>query len=244
MLGDTVSATRSATEAVRHLTPIEDSWGLVHAEAMLGAVANAEHRYADAAVALTRAAELSERLGFVGQAALHLTTLGRVQQRSGAPDQAADTLARAIQAATTGGDLRIAATARIHLARTLRGAGDELTARTLLEENDRWYRASGGGDGALLTRCLLAALSLEPGPGEAAVQDLHTVLDEARHHQDLETQTLALDALAHAAAARGDLPGAERLLQEADGLHAQVRHTLDDADRFDARIAREAPLRR
>ena len=244
MLGDTVSATRSATEAVRHLTPIEDSWGLVHAEAMLGAVANAEHRFADAAAALTRAAELSERLGFVGQAALHLTTLGRVQQRSGAPDQAADTLARAIQAATTGGDLRIAATARIHLARTLRGAGDEGTARTLLEENDRWYRASGGGDGALLTRCLLAALSLEPGTGEAAVQDLHTVLDEARRHQDLETQTLALDALAHAAAARGDQPGAARLLEEADGLHAQVRHTLDDADRFDARVAREAPLRR
>jgi hypothetical protein len=113
-------------------------------------------------------------------------------------------------AATTGGDLRIAATARIHLARTLRGAGDERTARTLLEENDRWYRASGGGDGALLTRCLLAALSLEPGSGEAAVQDLHAVLDEARRHQDLETQTLA----------------------------------LDDLDRFEARVAREAPLRR
>jgi predicted ATPase len=93
-VGDTVSATRAATEAVRHLTPIEDSWGLVHAEAMLGAVANAEHRFADADAALTRAAELSERLGFVGQAALHLTTLGRVQQRSGAHDQAAATLAR------------------------------------------------------------------------------------------------------------------------------------------------------
>ncbi|HEX7148423.1 MAG TPA: BTAD domain-containing putative transcriptional regulator, partial [Actinomycetota bacterium] len=223
MVGDTVSATGAATEAVRLLTPIEDSWGLVHAEAMLGAVANAEHRFGDAAAALTRAAELSERLGFVGQAALHLTTLGRVQHRSGAPDQAAGTLTRAIQAATTGGDLRIAATARIHLARTLRAAGDDGTARTLLEENDRWYRASGGGDGALLTRCLLAALSLEPVTGEAAVQDLHTVLDEARHHQDLETQTLALDALAHAAADRGDLPGAARLLEEADGLHAQVR---------------------
>jgi len=244
MVGDTASATRDATEAVRHLTPIEDSWGLVHAEAMLGVVANAEHRFADAAAALTRAAELSERLGFVGQAALHLTSLGRVQQRSGAPDQAADTLARAIQAATTGGDLRMAATARTHLARTLRGAGDRRTARSLLEENDRWYRASGGGDGALLTRCLLAALSLEPGTAEAAVQDLHTVLDEARQHQDLEAQILALDALAHAAAARGDQPGAALLLEEADGLHAQVRHTLDDADRFDAMVARGAPLRR
>jgi tetratricopeptide (TPR) repeat protein len=124
MLGDTPSATRDATEAVRLLTPIGDAWGMVHAEAMLGAVANAEHRFADAADALTRAAALSETLGFAGQAALHLTTLGRVQQRSGAPTQALDTLTRAIGAATTGGDLRIAATARIHLARGLRGAGD------------------------------------------------------------------------------------------------------------------------
>jgi ATP/maltotriose-dependent transcriptional regulator MalT len=212
-------------------------WGMVHAEAMLGAVANAEHRFTDAAAALVRAAALSETLGFVGQAALHLTTLGRVQQRSGTPDQALDTLTRAIQAATTAGDRRIAATARIHLARGLRGAGDEATARSLLEENDRWYRASGGGDGALLTRGLLAALSVEADT-EAAAQDLHSVLDEARHHHDLETQTLALDALARAAVTQGDPQRAAQLLQEADGLHAQVQHTLDDADRIDARTTR------
>jgi tetratricopeptide (TPR) repeat protein len=204
---------------------------------MLGAVANAEHRFTDAAAALTRAASLSETLGFVGQAALHLTTLGRVQQRSGAPDEARGTLNRAIQAATTGGDLRVAATARIHLARTLRSAGDQTTARALLEENNRWYRASGGGDGALLTRCLLAALAAGSGAG-AALQDLHAVLDEARRHQDLETQTLALDALARAAAARGDTAQSARLLEEADGLHAQIRHALDDADRIDASSAR------
>jgi predicted ATPase/DNA-binding SARP family transcriptional activator len=237
MLGDTGSATHAAIEAVRLLTPIGDAWGMVHAEAMLGAIANAEHRFGDAADALTRAAALSERLGFAGQAALHLTTLGRVQQRSGAPGQARDTLARAIQAAATAGDLRIAATARIHLARALRGAGDQATARTLLEANDRWYRASGGGDGALLTRCLLAALAAEQDD-QAAIADLQTVLEEARRHHDLETQTLALDSLARAAAAGGDLPGAARLLKEADGLHAQVRHTLDDADRVDAGTAR------
>jgi tetratricopeptide (TPR) repeat protein len=239
MLGDTPSATRDATEAVRLLTPIGDAWGMVHAEAMLGAVANAEHRFADAADALTRAAALSETLGFTGQAALHLTTLGRVQQRSGAPTQALDTLTRAIAAATSGGDLRIAATARIHLARGLRGVGDQAAARGLLEENDRWYQAAGGGDGALLTRCLLAALSAEPDPG-AAVGDLTSVLEEARRQHDLESQTLALDALARAAAANGDLPGAARLLEEADGLHAQVAHALDDADRVDASAARAA----
>ena len=239
MLGDTPSATGAATEAVQLLTPIGDAWGMVHAEAMLGAVANAEHRFGDAATALTRAAALSETLGFAGQAALHLTTLGRVQQRSGAPDQALDTLARAIQAATAAGDLRIAATARIHLARGLRGAGDEVMARTLLKENDRWYRASGGGDGALLTRCLLAALSVGPAAG-AAVRDLRAVLDQARRQHDLETQALALDGLARAAAALGDLAGAAQLLEEADGLHGQVRHVLDDADRVDAAAARQA----
>ena len=51
---------------------------------------------------------------------------------------------------------------------------------------------------------------------------------------------MALDALARAAAAKGDLPGAARLLEEADGLHAQVAHSLDDADRVDASAARAA----
>jgi hypothetical protein len=66
------------------------------------------------------------------------------------------------------------------------------------------------------------------------------VLDQARQQHDLETQALALDGLARAAAALGDLPGAARLLEEADGLHGQVRHALDDADRVDATAAREA----
>ena len=68
------------------MTPIGDSWGLVHADGMLGAVAHAEGRLDDATDALTRAAEDSARLGFLGQAALHLTTLGRVQQRAGHQD--------------------------------------------------------------------------------------------------------------------------------------------------------------
>jgi hypothetical protein len=106
MLGDTAAATRSATEAVRLLGPIGDAWGMVHAEAMLGAIANAEHRFGDAAAALDRVAALSEELGFAGQAALHLTTLGRVLQRAGDPRRASDTLARSAAAA---GDRPLAA---------------------------------------------------------------------------------------------------------------------------------------
>ena len=73
---------------------------------------------------------------------------------------------------------------------------------------------------------------------EAAVGDLQAVLEEARRHHDLETQTLALDALARAAVTQGDPQRAAELLHQADGLHPQVQHTLDDADRLDAEAVR------
>jgi len=231
MLGDTARATAAADEAVELLTPIGDSWGQVHAEGMLGAIAQAEHRLDDAARSLSRAAAASERLGFLGQAALHLTTLGRVQQRAGDRAAAVDTLDRAIVAANTSGDLRIAATARIHLARLLRAQGDHGTARTLLEQADRWYSASGGGDGALLARCLLAS-------GDDNTGDLEAVLTEARAAEDRGVQVFALDALARVAADQGDIGAARRLLQSADDLISGVRHVVDDVDRVDAHLAR------
>ena len=129
MLGDTEAATRHATEAVDLLTPIGDSWGLVHAQAMLGGIAQAQHRFEDAARSLTHAAEESRRLGFTGQAALHLASLARVQHRAGDTDAAVDTFERATEAAIAGGDRRLAATARLNLARLLRARGDGTAAR-------------------------------------------------------------------------------------------------------------------
>ena len=120
MVGDTAHAGQDANEVIHLLEPLEDSWGLVHAEAMLGAIAQAEHRFGDASEHLARAAAQSELLGFVGQAALHLASLGRVQQRAGDPQAAILTLNHAIVAATDSGDLRLAATARLHLARLMR----------------------------------------------------------------------------------------------------------------------------
>ncbi|WP_433046390.1 BTAD domain-containing putative transcriptional regulator [Dactylosporangium sp. CS-033363] len=210
MLGDTAGAARAAGEAAALLAPIGDPWGTLHAEAMLGAIAHAELRFADAAGALTRAADAADLLGFLGQAALHLTTLGRVQHRAGDPTAATATLHRAIAAANTSGDLRITATARLHLARILRTSGSRAEARELLRQNDLWYRAAGGGDGALLTRCLLAG----------SVPELEAVLAEARAAGDRETQVHALDALARRA--------------EADALAVTIPHLLDEADRLRA----------
>ncbi|MFG2500806.1 BTAD domain-containing putative transcriptional regulator [Streptomyces sp. NPDC048441] len=237
MLGDTTSATEAANEARQLLTPIGDSWALVHADGTLGVIAQADGRLDEAVVILTRAAAASERLGFLGQAALHLTTLGQVEQRAGNTQAAIETLQRALVAAGHSGDLRIAATARVNLARLVRASGQPDTALILLEQTDRWYRASGGGDGALLTRCLLASLSSATGSARAAEQ-LASVLEEALRTGDAEVQVLASDALARLAADRGDLTAAQRLLESADDLSSGIPHVLDDLDRIDARLAR------
>ncbi|MFN0281246.1 MAG: AfsR/SARP family transcriptional regulator [Kineosporiaceae bacterium] len=239
ILGATGDAARSAAEALELLTPLEDSWGIVHAEATLATVAQAEQRFTEAARALARAAASSEELGFVGQAALHLTRLGRVQQRAGDLDASVGTLRRAVRAAHAGGDLRLAATARTHLARARRAAGEDVDARELLEEADRWYRSSGGGDGALLTRCLLLSVTATADPA-GRVAELDDLLRRAADAHDLEVQVLARDALARHAVGRGDRARAGRLLADADAVAAVARHLLAEADRVDARTVRRA----
>jgi predicted ATPase/DNA-binding SARP family transcriptional activator len=236
MLGDTAGATTAAEEAVRLLEPIDDAWGMVHAQGMLGAVAQAEHRYDDAAAALSEAAATSERMGFLGQAALHLTRLGRVEQQRGRGDAAVEVLDRALVAARRSGDQRIAATARTTLARVLRASGDDVLAVALLEQNDRWYRTA-GGDGALLSRCLLAAVTADHEPDRAR-RTLDDVVAEARRVGDAEAELFAIDALARLAALSNDDEEAARLLATADELHAALRHLVDDADRADAVLTR------
>jgi predicted ATPase/DNA-binding SARP family transcriptional activator len=231
MLGDTGTATRDATEALHILTPLGDSWGLVHAQAMLGGIAQAEHRLDDAAIALERAAEASATMGFLGQAALHRATLARVQQRAGDP-RAAASYQRAIGDAVASGDGRLAATARLNLARFRRSTGDVAAATALLEENERWYASAGGGDFALLTYCILAAVRDDSAKLEAALKEAHAT-------GNIEVQVHALDALARLAATQGHLESARSLLNEADKLAPQIVHLLDESDRLDGNEARQ-----
>ena len=230
MVGDIVTASREATEALAILEPIGDAWGLVHAQAMLGAVAQAEHRFADAARTLERAADTSVALGFLGQAALHRATLARVQQRAG-DARAAASYEQALEAARVSGDGRLAATAQLNLGRLRRSTGDTAAAVALWEENDRWYATAGGGDLALMNRCLLAAARGDRG-------ELTDVLAEAERLSDVESVVCALDGLARSAAADGDLSRARSLLERADARAATIAHVLDASDRLDADAAR------
>ena len=189
-----------------------------------------EHRFEDAIDALSGAAQESTALGFLGQAALHLGSLARVQQRAGRPVGRGGLVRQALAAATASGDGRMAATARLNLARLLRSTGNGTAAVPLLRENLEWYAGAGGGDGALLTRCVLAA--------ETDDRDsLEGVLALARADENQLVTILALDGLARLSAVEGEHEHAIELVAEADALHPAVAHLLDDADRPDRTAA-------
>ena len=226
MLGDAEGATRQATEAMDALAPIGDSWGLVHAQAMLGGIAQAEHRLDDAAGAL--AERWTSRNGSASPDRRRSTSPPSAASSSGprrgtrpSPPSTGPSPPR--WPAETA---RLAATTRVNLARLHRARGDHAAALALLEQNQHWYRAAGGGDGALLNRCLLGAEKADPG-------SLQEVLTEAAAAGNAEVQVYALDALARCAAVQGDRARADELLASADSLAPTVTHLVDEADRFD-----------
>ena len=233
--GDPAGAARSCAEAARLLADVGDPWFLVHTEAMLGAIAQAEHRFDDACDHLGRAADSSHGQGFASSEAYHRANLGRAQQQAGHLDAAAATLERALDLARAAGDLRVAALARLRLGRVLRAQGDLGEALACVRAAQGWYRASGGGDHARLADCLVA--SMDPESSDAMTM-LEAVLDDARRSGDPEVQVLALDALALRSASTGNLAGARALLEVADAAMPQARVRVTDDDRADAIAAR------
>lgn len=242
-LGDASLARTACGQAQEVVEHLGDDWGRDHLESVLGALAQAEHRFGDAithlTAAATAAATAAGRLGFPATEAYHLSHLGRVLHQAGDDKAAITTLQRSIEIGETTGDLRVAALAAVRLGRVLRGTGDRIAARAALDDADRWYQGAGGGDGALLAACLLAAMDAEDGIPEADTR-LTTVTDDARSTGDIETAVLALDALAHSRARAGEPDEAFRLLHAADELMPTAEHRLSDRDRdrLDAPIAR------
>src|SRR4029079_11817654 len=138
-----------------------------------------EHRFDDAVRHIARAAETSERLGFLQTEAYQVSSLGRAQCQAGDYGAGAATLEAAIGKAEATGDVRLAALARVHLGRVLRALGRAAPARTALEAATAWHRAVGGGEQAALGECLLAALDAEDGAPDAE-QRIIAILDQAR----------------------------------------------------------------
>jgi predicted ATPase/DNA-binding SARP family transcriptional activator len=209
-LGDTAGARAACDAALRGLPEDGDRWARSHAEALLGGLAQAEHRYADAVAHLTRAADAAHRLGFTAAEALHLANLGRARQQAGEPDEALAALDRSAAAAGSAGDLRGVALARTRRARVRYALGRTAEARDDLRKARAWYESAGGGDGDLLSAQLTAAID-DDRPA------LERVLAAARATGDPEVEVLALDALART--------------EEADRAFEHARHLMAPGDR-------------
>jgi predicted ATPase/DNA-binding SARP family transcriptional activator len=233
--GDQDQAMQACTEATRLLADVGDPWFLVHTEAMLGALAQAEGRYADACGHLGRAADAAHWQGFASSEAYHRANLGRAQQQDGHLGAATQSLQAAIDLGRVAGDLRVASLARMRLGRVLREQGDLDAARAQFIAAQTWYRASGGGDHALLTDCLVAVT--EPSVADAG-DLLDVVLAEARRTGDFEVEVLALDAMARQSAVDGDVDAATAWLELADAAMGAARLRVTPSDRLDAQAAR------
>jgi len=236
-VGDPASAGVACWEAATLLARVGDPWLMVHAEGMLGGVAQGEHRFADACEHLGRAAVQSHQSGFAATEAYHLANLGRAQQLNGELDCAARTLNRAIETARSTGDPRVVALSQVRLGRVLRAQGNPAAARTTISTAQAWYRASGGGDGARLADCVLASLNTDSN-SDASISSVESVLADARAADDVEVELLCLDALARMHAELGQTPLAASLLSEADALMGAAWHHVVDEDRIDGREAR------
>ena len=100
----------------------------------------------------------------------------------------------------------MAATARINLARVMRATGQHDAAQALLHQCDDWYRTAGGGDGALLTRALLAT-------ADAAALAAVTIVDEVdRLDAHRARELLSGERQVTVLAARGAIPARWRRL--------------------------------
>jgi predicted ATPase/DNA-binding SARP family transcriptional activator len=157
-VGQTERAAEACRQALRLLEPIGDRWGTIHADAMLGALAQVEQRYVAAITHLHDAATAAHELGFVAAEAHHLANLGHAQQQAGDASSAVATYEAAIAVARSCGDGRTAALAEARLASVCRSVGQTTRAQTLAEAAQRWYRAAGGGEGLALADEVLAAL--------------------------------------------------------------------------------------
>ncbi|MDX6649447.1 MAG: hypothetical protein QOJ97_1398 [Solirubrobacteraceae bacterium] len=231
---DLPRAVEARDQVERWLETVDDPWLHVRRDAMLGELARIEHRFDDAVLHLSRAAEASGRLGFLQTEAYQVSSLGRAQCQAGDYETGAATLELAIEKAEATGDVRLAALARVHLGRVLRALGRGAPARTALEAATAWHRAAGGGEQSALGECLLAAIDAADGdPG--AQERLAAILDDARRNDDAPVEVFALDALALIAAHGGDPATAQDLRETADGRMESASDFITDLDRVDAR---------
>jgi predicted ATPase len=232
--GDIVAGEAACSQALALLQPVGDSWALAHAQGLLGDLAQAQQRFADATAHLAGAAQAAGTLGFEAAQAHHLLNLGRALQQAGDPAASRASLARAIDIGQRCGDARTVAFARTRLAQVLRTTGETAPALDAASRAVDWFTTAGGGDGAALADYLLAALHADAGEPSAR-DELDHVLHLARD-SDPVVEVLTLDTLAALDAHDGLDEAARARLAAADEV-ASTAYALWSGDRVDSQRA-------
>jgi hypothetical protein len=207
-----------------------DSWALAHAQGILGELAQAQHRFADATTHLANAALAAGTLRFEAAQAHHLLDLGRALHQAGDPAASRATLEQAVDIRQRCEDARTVAFARTRLAQVLRTTRETEPALEAVAQAVDWFRAGGGGDGAQLADYLLAALHADVGT-PAARDELDDVLQRSRD-SDPVVEVLTLDALAALDVREGLEVAARSGLAAADRV-ASTAYALWSGDRID-----------
>ena len=170
------------------------------------------------------------RMGFLGQAALHRASLGRVQQRRGRPGGRGD---------VPPGDRRGRGRRRRPAGRDRPAAPGPVAAR---RRRRRGGARPAGAERPVVRRGrrrrLRPAHPVHAGGGPRRRGQPARRCWPRPDGGHVEVQVFALDALARLAAST-DRTAAANLLSEADALAPQVAHVVDEADRYDAAVARQ-----
>ncbi len=132
--------------------------------------------------------------------------------------------------ATLDGDASLQGRPMERVAQLLRAEGQGPAALDLLGQNVEWYAHAGGGDGALLSTCILVAETRD-------APALASVLAAARRTHDVPVQIHALDAQAHHAALAARPAVAFGLLGQADDEAARSPTAVPERERHDKRRA-------
>lgn len=236
-LGDVARLATATEEAARLEPDLNDEWMASHFAANAGRLAQAEHRFDDAVSQFALAADHAHRVGLPATEGFHLVNVGLAQQQTGDDQAAIATYERAIELTTSVGLMRMVAVAGVRVGQLRRQAGDREASRSSVESADSWFRASGGGAGADLAQCVLAAMDAEDGlPG--AAHGLLLLLNTAADKGNVEVEVLALDALAAVRAQSGERAEAFSFLQRSDALMVSSGAMLRESARLDARRAR------
>jgi tetratricopeptide (TPR) repeat protein len=226
-------AREQAERAATLFREVGDRWGQVQTTFALGAIAELEGRYADAAEQHRAGLRMAEELGLWAEVSYQLSWLGRVALLERRFAEAEDLHRRAVDTAVAHGFAPGRIYALTGLALGERRTGQLDAAERHLHEVLDWHVAAGADIATTLIHAELGFVAELRGDADGALRRQLTGYAVARRSGDPRALALALEGLAGAVALTGAHGHAARLLGAAAAARESVGAPLPPAERGD-----------